>query len=91
MLQLSKLSYTGSEPTCLVSRTIITHDTTSHLVTARASDSVILRHCARYKSTYHYYYCCWTNKRVSCVDRSSLSGNNRLAVQRRHSAILVVI
>jgi len=56
---LRKLSNTGSKPTCLVLWTIFKHDPTSHLATARASDSVIyseLRHSARYKSTY-YYYC----------------------------------
>jgi len=41
MLQLCKLSNTGSKPTCLVFRTIFKHDPTSHLATARASDSVI--------------------------------------------------
>ena len=41
MLQLCKLSNTGSKPTCLVLWTILKHDLTSHLVTARASDSVI--------------------------------------------------
>jgi len=38
MLQLCKLSNTGSKPTCLVLRTILKHDPTSHLTTARASD-----------------------------------------------------
>ena len=47
MLQLCKLSNTGSKPTCLVLRTIIKHDPTSHLVTARASDSVIYSDIAR--------------------------------------------
>ena len=56
MLQLCKLSNTGSKPSCLVLWTILKHDPTSHLATARSSDSVILRHCARYKSTYYYYY-----------------------------------
>ena len=57
MLQLCKLSNTGSKPTCLVLRTMLKHDPTFHLATVRASDSVIiLRHCACYKSTYYYYY-----------------------------------
>jgi len=41
MLQLCKLSKTGSKPTCLVLRTILKHDPTSHLATARASHSVV--------------------------------------------------
>jgi len=41
MLQLCKLSNTGSKPNCLVLRTIFKHDPTSHLETAHASDSVI--------------------------------------------------
>jgi len=41
MLQLCKLSNTGSKPTCLVLWTIVKDDPTSHLATARASDSVI--------------------------------------------------
>jgi len=52
MLQLCKLSNTGLKPTCLLLQAILKHDPTSHLSTARASDSVILRYCARYKSTY---------------------------------------
>ena len=35
MLQLSKLSNTGSKPTCSVLRTIIKHNPTSHLMTAQ--------------------------------------------------------
>ena len=47
MLQLCKLSNTGSKPTCLVSRNILKDDPTSHLATARASDSVIYSDIAR--------------------------------------------
>jgi len=47
MLQLCKLSNTGSKPTCLVLRTIFKHNPTSHLATARASDSVIYSDIAR--------------------------------------------
>ena len=47
MLQLCKLSNTGSKPTCLVLWTILKHDQTSHLATARASDSVIYSDIAR--------------------------------------------
>jgi len=41
MLQFRKLSNIGSKPTYLILWSIIKHDPTSHLVTARASDSVI--------------------------------------------------
>jgi len=47
MLQLCKRSNTGSKPTCLVLWTIFKHDPTSHLATARASDSVIYSDIAR--------------------------------------------
>jgi len=47
MIHLCKLSNTGSKPTCLVLRTILKHDPTSHLATARASDSVIYSDIAR--------------------------------------------
>ena len=40
----------------LVLRTILKHDQTSHLVSARTSDSVIYSDIAHYKSTYYYYY-----------------------------------
>jgi len=36
--------------------TILKHDPTSHLATARASDSVIYSDIARIQSTYYYYY-----------------------------------
>ena len=47
MLQLYKLSNTGSKPTCLVLWTILKHDPTSHLATAHALDSVIHSDIAR--------------------------------------------
>jgi len=53
MRQLYKLSNTGLKSTCWVIRTIITHDQTSHLVTARALDSVIYSDSARVVSTYY--------------------------------------
>ena len=62
MLQLCKLSNTGSKPTCLVLWTILKHDPTSHLATARASDSVIYSDIALVISLYVillYYLLVW--------------------------------
>ena len=51
---------TGSKPICLVLRTILKHDPTSASWTPgdcpRLRFGHILRHCARCKSTYYYYY-----------------------------------